>query len=60
MVDRFERRQEWRRIVGIERRGAPLPTLEGHPLPDPTQLQDEEFQGEATERRSAGREEVSH
>ncbi len=46
MVERYERRHEWRRIVGIERRGAPVPTLEGHALPDPTLLLDEEFEPE--------------
>ena len=38
-----ERRQDWRRIVGLERRGAPLSTLGGRPLPDPTRLIDEDF-----------------
>ena len=44
----FERRQNWHRIVGVERRGAPLKSLMGHPLPDPTRLLDEDFRaGEA-------------
>ena len=45
MHDLIERRQDWRRIVGLERRGAPLATLAGRPLPDPTQLRDEDFVG---------------
>lgn len=44
-----ERRHTWKRIVGIERRGAPVPMLEGHPLPDPTLLEDEEFWAERPE-----------
>ena len=43
MLRPVERRQMWRRIVGLERRGAPLPTLMGHALPDPTLLFDEDF-----------------
>lgn len=39
-----ERRQNWSRIIGLERRGAPLQTLYGQPLPDPTKLEDEDFQ----------------
>jgi hypothetical protein len=39
----FDRRQDWHRIVGLERRGAPLATLMGRPLPDPTLLIDEDF-----------------
>ena len=42
MVD-VERRNDWSRIVGLERRGAPLPSLQGHALPDPTHLLDEDF-----------------
>jgi hypothetical protein len=38
-----ERRQAWSRIVGVERRGAPIATLLGHSLPDPTHLMDEDF-----------------
>ena len=38
-----ERRQVWSRIVGVERRAAPIRDLEGRPLPDPTRLEDEEF-----------------
>lgn len=43
MGDAVERRKVWSRIVGVERRAAPLPELAGHPLPDPTRLEDEEF-----------------
>jgi hypothetical protein len=39
----LERRQVWNRIIGVERRSAPLQELDGHPLPDPTRLEDEEF-----------------
>ena len=39
----LERRQTWSRIVGVERRSAPIHDLEGRPLPDPTRLEDEEF-----------------
>lgn len=44
MADKVERRQDWRRIIGINRRGAPIDHLEGRPLPDPTLLQDEDFE----------------
>lgn len=44
MARELERRQQWRRIVGVERRGAPFSTVMGRPLPDPTRLEDEEFQ----------------
>lgn len=44
MVEPLERRKVWSRIVGVERRAAPLPDLEGRPLPDPTLLEDEEFE----------------
>lgn len=40
-----ERRQRWNRIIGLERRGAPVDSLQGQPLPDPTRLVDEEFRG---------------
>jgi hypothetical protein len=43
MVGPVERRKTWSRIVGVERRAAPLHELSGHPLPDPTRLEDEEF-----------------
>ncbi len=43
MLSPVERRQVWSRIVGVERRAAPLRELDGHPLPDPTRLEDEEF-----------------
>ncbi|MDP2876190.1 MAG: hypothetical protein Q8O00_08405 [Holophaga sp.] len=38
-----ERRQRWSRIIGVERRGAPLDNLLGKRLPDPTKLMDEDF-----------------
>lgn len=44
MTGMLDRRHEWKRIIGLERRGAPLQTLEGHTLPDPTLLKDEEFE----------------
>ncbi|WP_243301393.1 hypothetical protein [Geothrix oryzisoli] len=44
MIEQVERRRKaWSRIVGVERRAAPLHDLDGHPLPDPTKLEDEEF-----------------
>ena len=43
MVEPLERRRIWSRIIGVERRAAPLPELDGRPLPDPTRLEDEEF-----------------
>lgn len=43
MAFQNERRQNWSRIIGLERRGAPLDNLLGHPLPDPTKLIDEDF-----------------
>jgi len=44
MIEQVERRKKaWSRIVGVERRAAPLHDLGGHPLPDPTRLEDEEF-----------------
>ena len=43
MASGLERRQVWSRIIGVERRSAPLQELGGHPLPDPTRLEDEEF-----------------
>lgn len=61
MIEQVERRKKaWSRIVGVERRAAPLHDLEGHPLPDPTRLEDEEFiaaQAELTaaRRKSAGK-----
>lgn len=42
-MSHLERRQLWSRLVGVERRSAPLHELNGHPLPDPTRLEDEEF-----------------
>lgn len=50
MTDQVERRQEWHRVIGINRRGAPIGTLEGKPLPDPTRLIDEDFEDAAWER----------
>lgn len=43
MVEPLERRRTWSRIIGVERRAAPVRDLEGRPLPDPTRLEDEEF-----------------
>ena len=43
MLSPVERRHVWSRIIGVERRAAPLHDLEGRPLPDPTRLEDEEF-----------------
>jgi len=43
-MNQIERRKHWTRTVGVERRGAPVPTLEGNPLPNPSLLLDEEFQ----------------
>lgn len=51
MSDGLERRQTWRRIVGVERRGAPFSTILGRPLPNPTRLEDEEFTGPPAEGR---------
>lgn len=42
-LEPLERRHVWSRIIGVERRAAPKNDLEGHPLPDPTRLEDEEF-----------------
>ena len=41
----IERRQNWNRIIGVERRGAPVDSVFGRPLPDPTKLVDEDFPG---------------
>lgn len=43
MMSPLERRQVWSRIIGVERRSAPLHDLNGHPLPDPSRLEDEDF-----------------
>lgn len=43
MMSPLERRQAWNRIIGVERRAAPIHDLDGRPLPDPTRLEDEEF-----------------
>jgi len=40
-----ERRQNWSRIIGVERRGAPVDSVFGRPLPDPSRLVDEDFHG---------------
>jgi hypothetical protein len=50
MLSPIERRQVWSRIIGVERRAAPVHDLDGRPLPDPTLLLDEEFV-EAQKRR---------
>jgi len=39
MLSPVERRHVWSRIIGVERRAAPLQELEGRPLP----VEDEEF-----------------
>jgi len=44
MAEREDRRHVCNRIIGVERRGAPIQSLEGHALPDPTQLIDEDFE----------------
>ena len=43
MLSPLERRETWSRIIGVERRAAPLQELNGQPLPDPTLLEDEDF-----------------
>lgn len=43
MTVSLERRRAWSRIVGVERRSAPIQDLAGRPLPDPTRLEDEDF-----------------
>lgn len=50
-----ERRKQVCRIIGVERRGAPVPTLEGRPLPDPTVLLDETFPQRDPDRAEARR-----
>lgn len=57
MVVPVERRQLWSRIIGVERRAAPIKDLEGRPLPDPTRLEDEEFL-EAREKLNADKKKV--
>lgn len=52
----YERRNQWSRIVGLERRGAPLKTLMGRPLPDPTHLADEDFQDQLAQEGVTGHE----
>lgn len=48
----IERRQQWTRIIGVERRHAPFQYLGDWPLPDPTRLEDEDFtEGEAARTR---------
>ena len=44
MAETLERRHTWSRIVGVERRQAPFHYLNGQPLPDPTRLEDEDFE----------------
>lgn len=58
MSEREDRRHVCNRIIGVERRGAPIQTLEGHPLPDPTRLLDEDFE-EASNAEEAGDSEES-
>ncbi|MBK7293512.1 MAG: hypothetical protein IPI84_06980 [Holophagaceae bacterium] len=55
MMSPVERRQTWSRIVGVERRAAPMQVLDGRPLPDPTRLEDEDFL-EARRQRERDRE----
>jgi hypothetical protein len=43
MTGPVERRQVWSRIIGVERRAAPIHDLDGRPLPNPARLEDEEF-----------------
>lgn len=52
----YERRHQWSRIVGVERRGAPLRTLLGRPLPNPTRLADEDFQNQLAQEGVTGHE----
>jgi hypothetical protein len=59
MTTPLERRQVWNRIIGVERRSAPIHELDGHPLPDPTQLEDEEFL-EAQTRLAEERQKAAH
>lgn len=55
MAETLERRHTWSRIVGVERRQAPFHYLNGQPLPDPTRLEDEDF-----ERAERGRTKAKH
>lgn len=50
MAETLERRHTWSRIIGVERRQAPFHYLHGHPLPDPTRLEDEDFEQAERER----------
>ena len=50
MAETLERRHHWSRIVGVERRQAPFHYLNGRPLPDPTRLEDEDFERAERER----------
>ena len=50
MAETLERRHHWSRIVGVERRRAPFHYLNGRPLPDPTRLEDEDFERAERER----------
>ncbi|MBP1773012.1 MAG: hypothetical protein H6P99_2175 [Holophagaceae bacterium] len=59
MTSPLERRQVWNRIIGVERRSAPIHELDGHPLPDPTRLEDEEFL-EAQARLEEERQKAAH
>ena len=61
MVEQVERRKKaWSRIVGVERRAAPLHDLGGHPLPDPTKLEDEEFAAAQAEFEAARKKAQEH
>ncbi len=50
MAETLERRHTWSRIIGVERRQAPFHYLHGQPLPDPTRLEDEDFERAVRER----------
>ena len=50
MAETLERRHSWSRIIGVERRQAPFHYLHGQPLPDPTRLEDEDFEQAERER----------
>ena len=59
MAETLERRHTWSRIVGVERRKAAFHYLNGRPLPDPTRLEDEDFQ-EAEREREGERAKAKH
>ncbi|GLH66746.1 hypothetical protein [Geothrix edaphica] len=61
MIEQVERRKKaWSRIVGVERRAAPLHDLAGRPLPDPTRLEDEEFAATQAELAAAKKKASEH